>query len=574
MITKSRNRMHSRGIAKSPAHLWMFIMIFLLAASTASSFSPRTSAGASDNAASVDSLGMKVIVPAYFSPSTSDYWSRLATQAAEMPGRLYAIANVSNGPGSSYIASYESAFNNLQSNGGKVLGYVYTSYGSRALSSVESAIDAWYSFYPSINGILLDEQPNVSGSEAYFVQIYNYIKKKDSSAVVVTNPGTNTIQSYLIYNGQRAADVICTFETNQGFDFWMPASWCRHSSRNNFCVVPINTPSGDYINRVKRAASLNVGWIYCTDDNLPNPYDTLPSYFEAFWNYVAIKVNSMDGNGLIDIDGRFGDWLRVPKLDIAPNPTISGGTSPDSDADFTNLWAINDSTNFYLSYQVAGTLSTNYFYRVLIDADESKSTGYLLDDSTSIGADFMIENGIFYSYADTGGSNSSWTHIPGLFETDSVSRTEMSIPLNVLTATSRDSTIKIIFTANTTGRYGLADVVPADYHSEFYSYKMNSVVLEVRDNIQNVAVGFDLLQNYPNPFNPTTTIGNDIPRASLVLLTVYDVLGRCVSNLVLAAQTPGHHEVTFDASRLPSGVYFYCLLAGSYSKMKKLMVLK
>ncbi len=50
----------------------------------------------------VDTLDMKVMVPAYFSPSSSSYWNRLDSQAAKMPGRLYAIANVYNGPGTSY----------------------------------------------------------------------------------------------------------------------------------------------------------------------------------------------------------------------------------------------------------------------------------------------------------------------------------------------------------------------------------------------------------------------------------------------------------------------------------------
>ena len=85
---------------------------------------------------------------------------------------------------------------------------------------------------------------------------------------------------------------------------------------------------------------------------------------------------------------------------------------------------------------------------------------------------------------------------------------------------------------------------------------------------------FLLEQNYPNPFNPTTTIAYALPAASDVSLVVYDLLGRAVARLVEARQPAGRHEATFDASRLPSGVYIYRLQAGLFSATKRLVVLK
>ena len=85
---------------------------------------------------------------------------------------------------------------------------------------------------------------------------------------------------------------------------------------------------------------------------------------------------------------------------------------------------------------------------------------------------------------------------------------------------------------------------------------------------------FVLSQNYPNPFNPTTTIGYDIPERSIVTLTVYDILGRRAETLVDSEQQPGHYQVTFDASRLASGVYFYRLQAENYVGEKKLVLIK
>jgi len=85
---------------------------------------------------------------------------------------------------------------------------------------------------------------------------------------------------------------------------------------------------------------------------------------------------------------------------------------------------------------------------------------------------------------------------------------------------------------------------------------------------------FTLEQNYPNPFNPSTTIKYELPRISLVSLTVYDVLGRVVSVLVNARNDAGIHEVKFEGSNLASGVYFYRLQAGDYIATKKLLLMK
>ena len=72
---------------------------------------------------------------------------------------------------------------------------------------------------------------------------------------------------------------------------------------------------------------------------------------------------------------------------------------------------------------------------------------------------------------------------------------------------------------------------------------------------------FALRQNYPNPFNPSTTIRYELPRASNVKLSVYDMLGRQVRTLVDQVQEAGIHSTTFNVTGLASGVYVYRLEA-------------
>ena len=83
-----------------------------------------------------------------------------------------------------------------------------------------------------------------------------------------------------------------------------------------------------------------------------------------------------------------------------------------------------------------------------------------------------------------------------------------------------------------------------------------------------------LMQNYPNPFNPLTKISYHIPETEFVKLKVYDPIGNEVASLVDGIAKAGIHEVTFDASNLTSGVYFYKLQAGSFVETKKMILLK
>jgi len=94
-----------------------------------------------------------------------------------------------------------------------------------------------------------------------------------------------------------------------------------------------------------------------------------------------------------------------------------------------------------------------------------------------------------------------------------------------------------------------------------------------RDQLPN---DFCLSQNYPNPFNPETTISYSIPRGEHVTLKVYDLLGREVATLVDEFKQAGTYNSQFFIRnyKLPSGVYFYRLQAGSYNEAKKMIILK
>jgi hypothetical protein len=100
------------------------------------------------------------------------------------------------------------------------------------------------------------------------------------------------------------------------------------------------------------------------------------------------------------------------------------------------------------------------------------------------------------------------------------------------------------------------------------------ITTSVGSSSAELPMHFSLNQNYPNPFNPNTIIKFELPKASQVSLTVYDMLGRKVSVLVNEKREAGVHEVKFEGSNLASGVYFYRLSAVDFVSTKRMLVLK
>jgi hypothetical protein len=95
-----------------------------------------------------------------------------------------------------------------------------------------------------------------------------------------------------------------------------------------------------------------------------------------------------------------------------------------------------------------------------------------------------------------------------------------------------------------------------------------------RISFEEVPTEYALYQNYPNPFNPSTTIEFDIPERTNVKLVVYDILGREVETLIDKELEPGKYKLNFNATDLPSGVYFYTLRTPKFTRTNKMLLIK
>ena len=109
---------------------------------------------------------------------------------------------------------------------------------------------------------------------------------------------------------------------------------------------------------------------------------------------------------------------------------------------------------------------------------------------------------------------------------------------------------------------------------------MNQVITDKITSVDNNGSGiifpkkYNLYQNYPNPFNPSTTVMYDLPKAGMVQLKIYNILGVEVAALVNSYQQAGKYHVTFDASNLATGVYIFSLRSNNFISSKKMILLK
>jgi len=131
----------------------------------------------------------------------------------------------------------------------------------------------------------------------------------------------------------------------------------------------------------------------------------------------------------------------------------------------------------------------------------------------------------------------------------------------------------ILFTIGTSSTASGEDItLGSSFLVDDLAFDMASSVGDQRVN--STPYIFTLAQNYPNPFNPSTTIVFSLPSSGKTLLTVYNNLGQMVERLIDEDLAEGVHQVTFNASNLPSGTYFYKLEAGSRSTVKRMMLVK
>ena len=267
---------------------------------------------------------------------------------------------------------------------------------------------------------------------------------------------------------------------------------------------------------------------------------------------------------------RTAEWANNGEFYANGNPRMSWiFTAQNDTTDWTvenNYYAISAAgQGFFDAHAEIGEGSplSNHIKARLGSAADAAFTK--IDDPGFTNVQDLILN-IMEFYVDPAGGNKTKETGTWVREEDDMDRRPIAFWMN---------DFDVSYSTSSPAYTGAADGFPAGDLNAFPD-KLNDWLTNVKQvNSEIIPNEITLSQNYPNPFNPSTIIQYSIPSRTNVTLRVYDILGSEVATLVNnAIQNVGKYEVTFDASRIASGIYFYTLQTNNFVKTNKMILLK
>jgi hypothetical protein len=246
----------------------------------------------SDTTSSADGAvasGVHVAIPMYVDPSDSPaLWTEVYAGAPTV-GLL--VANLDNGPGTAVDADYTAAVTSAHAAGELVIGYVHTTSAGRAIADVEADVDAWYAFYPTLDGIFVDEvSSDASTVASYYLPLYTHIKSKAAKSTVAINPGTMVDESFM-----TASDILITFEDVYA-DFIDPTqnppnpAWVATYPASRFWTLILSADPSVEANAITLARGRNAGWIYVTSEGPATAYQNIET--GTYWTNELTDVSA------------------------------------------------------------------------------------------------------------------------------------------------------------------------------------------------------------------------------------------------------------------------------------------
>jgi hypothetical protein len=276
-----------------------------------------------------------IAVPMYQYPTIGTFWSDITGGgSARVP---FIIADPASGPGASADPNYTTAINNAVAAGIRVIGYVNTSYQTVNYQTALNDVNTWYQLYPNISGIFIDQVADGTGAnQCYIASLYNHVKNQHANDLVVLNPGTNISANYEPY-GDIFANAENTFAAYQAsWSVQYPGFEDNPAFQNRFWHIIHTATSGQYAAALSLAQSRNAGWVYITDDVMPNPYDVTPSY----WNTELSDVGTLPAS---TIPNRGKTQLPSGCQDLTASTTNTNTTSSQKVKSASSITVANSS---------------------------------------------------------------------------------------------------------------------------------------------------------------------------------------------------------------------------------------
>ena len=347
--------------------------------------------------ASVLITHQEIGVPAYFVD-----WSAML---ADAPPANLIVLNPNDGPDPGYTSQVSAA----HARGARVIGYVLTDTTVRPSTAVKADIDRYYSLYPDLDGIFIDEATSdCIRAQSYYLPIHDYIKASHPNATVVINPGTNVPSCFL-----SVADIVVTFEDSLAAyqnNKWTTVNreWETPANSGRIWHIVHTASASQWSTALQLSRARNAGYVFITSlTETQNTYGALPSYFHN----EADSVRAFNG---------------------------TGGTTALS------RWrGSNDGVNEHYTLHFSHPFE---YYRVYIDSDHSAATGYPV---AGIGADYLIEDDLLYSH---GAAGWNWNQIGGVSQVLTTTSVDWTVPRSLIGETAYPNTASLSFEAETTGQ--------------------------------------------------------------------------------------------------------------------------
>jgi len=337
--------------------------------------------------------------------------------------------------------------------------------------------------------------------------------------------------------------------------------------------------------------------------------------------YCARTTNggtSFDYTVLVNDDGGFNDqWMSDVSVDDAGRvwvywydsrndasnilTEIYGAVSTDGGATFSPNFKVSNQnfnpnvikqyqgTDHYYIGDYNGMSGRTFTFPVYSGQNNSLNdyTAYLPDYGVSFSksTDNLTVSNTSVNYVRIpmmGPYSGTVTYTASVSPTPSVGSITFSwSPSNVKVLTGTPDSLKLSATTSSNCSYGTYTVTVTGVesggprtHTRTYTLVVGTTPSGIGNNNQS-AYQYNLYQNYPNPFNPVTSIEFFLPKQSLVNLKVYDIVGKEIATLVNNDfRKEGLHRVNFDGSNLSSGIYYYKIIAGEFTDIKKMMLVK
>jgi hypothetical protein len=428
-------------------------------------------------------------------------------------------------------------------------GRVYLAWYNGGGTSVRVSTDGGATFGSAVNASFHSTPGTVNSSGRFVLKTDIRVNGMPQLAVDMSN-GPRRGYVYNVYDsnppGPDAADIWCTRSTNGGAT-WSSGDAVRVNDDATFMDQWMCDVSVDNQGRV---------WVMWWDSRNDDPNNLITET----WGAV-----STDG-GLTFTNFKISNQSFNPatvKIYQSANHYYLG--------DYQGISGLNMTFPLYTGQN--NTLQDFVAYLPDFGMSFNKTIDSINPGSTSV---VRMRNPVMGPYAGTVTytTNISPSPSPGTM-------TPTFSPGNVRTFTGNPDSVLINTTSTSNVPLGLYNVQVTGtesggprVHSRTYQIRVGNFVGVFQQGTEIPQV-YSLSQNYPNPFNPETNIKFGLPQNSLVTLKIYDILGKeiavLINNFNLAA---GNYIYNFNASNLPSGIYFYKLTAGSFTDVKKMTLVK